>query len=155
MLFANPVRALAQVVVMGSAAWLVLEHGRSAAIIAARAIRYNTIRDDLQTEKLSRATTCTSIGFCPLTTAVELLEGPFETATPAQPAKVDHVKHLLIECLSVWPSDSPSSGSRSPLERWSGLSGAEHSHPSLFAVEQVRYLGERSHRSLLPKADAG
>jgi PrtD family type I secretion system ABC transporter len=40
MLFAKPVRALSQVVVMGSAAWLVLEDGRSPAIIFAATLLF-------------------------------------------------------------------------------------------------------------------
>jgi len=40
MLIAKPARALAQVLVMGSAAWLVLEHGRSPAIIFATTLLF-------------------------------------------------------------------------------------------------------------------
>jgi ATP-binding cassette subfamily C protein len=40
MLLAKPIRALAQVMVMGSAAWLVLEHGRSPAIIFAASLLF-------------------------------------------------------------------------------------------------------------------
>src|SRR5207302_1238709 len=40
MLVAKPVRALVQVLIMGSAAWLVLEHGRSPAIIFATTLLF-------------------------------------------------------------------------------------------------------------------
>src|SRR6202011_5707204 len=40
MLIAKPIRALSQVLVLGSAAWLVLEHGRSPAIIFATTLLF-------------------------------------------------------------------------------------------------------------------